>query len=755
MDSSDAPVSQPIQAGRDVYAAARDLTVINNYSQAGRSGPQASAQVVVGDIPQQPPSFQPRADLLSALAEANVGVSVVNAITGMRGAGKTQLAATYARAKIAEGWRLIAWVNAEDEGSLLGGLAQVAEATGITDRGGRDAGSAVRHRLEADGDGRLIVFDNVTDADMLRPYIPAAGQSRVVITSNRKSVAMLGAAVSVDVFTQAEALAFLADRTSLPDNEGASVVAEELGYLPLALAQAAALIASQNLSYRTYLERLRALPAAEYLRRAPGQAYPRGAAEVVLLSLQGLSEHDPRSTGRAVLELLAVLSAAGVSRNVLRATVKKAPGGSGAIFRSKVRITEGELDRVLGHLAEQSLVTFSLDGGSVIAHRLTLRVVRETLARKRRLLPVCLNAVSALDSYAASPQSLSGDRRAMREFSEQVSALLGYLPRSLNAASRKQAVALLRLRIKALMRMSELADNPRQVAMIAEALAEDSQRVLGAHHNYTLVAKNHLARAYLVMGQAAQAVALFEETLSVRERMSGKDSTETLITKGSLAVAYEKAGRMDEAIVLGRQVLASRARVFGQDDPRTLMAQNNLAAAYANAGQVAEGMEISKQVTAARMKILGERHPDTMYSRYSLANSYARMGNWAEAVAVLQEILPDLKDVLGDDHPQTLEAANALGTYLGVTGDRMAARDLHSDVMNRRRRVLGDDHPATLGSASNLGYDLYALGDYQAARELLEYVVTRQRHVLREGHPDTAYSARTLADCERALGHLG
>ena len=46
------------------------------------------------------------------------------------------------------------------------------------------------------------MFDNATEPGLLRPFIPATGAARVIVTSNQQSVANLGTGVPVELFTE-------------------------------------------------------------------------------------------------------------------------------------------------------------------------------------------------------------------------------------------------------------------------------------------------------------------------------------------------------------------------------------------------------------------------------------------------------------------------------------------------------------------------------------------------------------------------
>jgi RNA polymerase sigma factor (sigma-70 family) len=622
----------------------------------------ASHQVVVGDIPPESPAFRSRADLLAKLDRTEARVLAIYPAAGLLGLGTTQLAAAYARAKFADGWRLVAWVNAAETGSLQAGLAAVAEATGLTDSGsGRDiadAGQAVRHLLETDGDRCLLVFDDVADPEALRPFVPADGTAQVLITSTRQPAADLATAVPVNMFSADEALSFLTGWTGLDDEAGAATLAAVLGHLPLALALAAPVIRGQRHGYARYLDRLQTIPTEVLLTGDDGQPYPPGVVRAVLLALAAIRAADKTGMCTRVIEIMAVLSAAGVRRELLHVA-----GRAGVLASGGHRVAADLVDRALEWLSDRSLLMFSPDGQTVMMHRLVAQVVRDGLVRRRRLGAVCWVAASVLEAHAIAVAG-SRDRPAVRGIPQQVTALLDHTAELAGEAEDELAELLLRLRFIALYHLIELGDSASQAIAVGEPLTADLERLLGPDRPDTLNSRNSLAAAYLAAGRVADAIPLFEQTLVVLEGQLDPDHPDTLTLQNNLATAYQDAGRVAEAIQLYEQNLAVRERLPGPDHPSTLNSRGNLAAAYLAADRVADAMPLFEQALAGRDRVLGPDHPDTQTSRKNLAKAYRAAGRVADAIP-LEQALAGRRQVLRPDHPDTQTSRKNLAAAYG------------------------------------------------------------------------------------------
>jgi hypothetical protein len=327
---------------------------------------------------------------------------------------------------------------------------------------------------------------------------------------------------------------FLGERTGLADEAGARELAAEVGFLPLALAQAAAVIAGEQLGYGTYLGRLRSLPVQEYLGRVEGDPYPDGVAQAVLLSLDGLGAGAGAEVCGAVMDLVAVLSAAGVPRMVVQAA-----GRAGALPGIPEPVDEAGVDAALGRLAGWSLLAFSVDGSAVIAHRLVMRVVRERAIEAGTFARVAQAAAEVLEGLADEVERVWEDPGWVRELAGQIAALGEHAP---PGAADPAAPAVRALRVRGLYLLNELADSPGQAIRLGAPLAADCQRVLGGDHPDTLRSQNNLAYAFRAAGRLEEAVSLYEQVLADSERILGADHPHTRIIRRNAEIAAAERG---------------------------------------------------------------------------------------------------------------------------------------------------------------------------------------------------------------------
>ncbi len=570
--------------------------------------------VVFGEIPKRPPAFQARESLRRAIDRAG-NLAVISTLAGARGIGKSQLAAAYARECIDAGWMLVAWIGAERSDQVLASLDQLAKAMGLREDGDDSEAAAlkVRQWLERSGDEKsLVVFDNATDPDSLTRWLPSAGGAQILITSNRRSFDNLGKLIDMDVFTPAEAHAYLMERTGLNDTKGAAALSQEVGRLPLALAQAAGVIRAQRLSYADFLDRLQIVSLDNYLKRQPGDDYPRGAAETIILALQEAERSD--GLAHPLLLALSVLSPDGVSRDLLYAAASRGVFNFWPrLARSgRVRAAPAKIDSVLENLAEASLITYSLDGKAVMMHRFTQRVSRE--GASRALLDVILLKTSLLIAEQR------GDGERSRKQGKEIDDLINQLSSIWDNSqtrfiSDSSSLPILRRRMRSRLEkllisrrvwsVRQLTDtgNPRRAVQLGLSVASDCERILGPDHPTTLTSRDNLAHAYHRAERHDEAINLHRQTIADRERVLGPDHPDTFTSRDNLATAYHHAERHDEAINLHRQTIADRERVLGPDHPDTFTSRNNLAHAYSEAGRHDEAIDLYRVILTDRERV--------------------------------------------------------------------------------------------------------------------------------------------------------
>ncbi len=327
--------------------------------------------------------------------------------------------------------------------------------------------------------------------------------------------------LSTDQLAVGEAVRFLADRTGLADDEGATAVATELGYLRPALALAAAVIAAQQLDYPAYLEHLRMTPGGEVPVQEEQESplpYPPGAVKAALLSVDAARTAGRAEAGIRVVALMAVLSAAGVRRELLHAA-----GQAGMLASGGRRITPAAVDDVLADLAGRSLLTWTPDGKAIVRHQLVADAARSRLTENGQLTTAVQAAATALEGWARV-LDVARESPAVRDFPGQVAALAHHAAGLADRGRTGGGLTgtLLRLRFLALYYLIELGDSASQAVAVGEPLTAELERMLGPGHPDTLNARNSLAAAYLAAGRPGEAVPLFERTLVGRERTLGR-----------------------------------------------------------------------------------------------------------------------------------------------------------------------------------------------------------------------------------------
>jgi hypothetical protein len=274
--------------------------------QLGGSGPRLPGSLPrVWNLPAHNASFTGRDTLLVQLRQtlAAGGKVAVQALHGRGGVGKTQLAIEYAH-RFAGEYELAWWIASEDPALIPDQLAQLATRIGAAPVGAPSAEAVDALLGELRTRSRwLLVFDNIEDPAALTPHLPGGG-GQVLITSRNPHWHGHATPLNIDVFTRAESVALLQARGAVLEESDADHLAHALDDLPLALTQAAALLAD-GLSAADLSAELAQSTAAVLAEGRPA-GYPVSLAAQVRLTTTRLEADHPGAA--ALLSALALLA---------------------------------------------------------------------------------------------------------------------------------------------------------------------------------------------------------------------------------------------------------------------------------------------------------------------------------------------------------------------------------------------------------------------------------------------------------------
>ena len=581
-------------------------------------------------------------------------------LTGMRGSGKTQLAAAVATRCEDEGWPLVAWINAASRKDLVADLYEFALRAGINAPQDVLPETIIRRFLDqlrsANAADRLFVFDNVENLDDLRDLIPEGSGVRVIITTTRHldwdSLGWLP--TTVGVFEREQSITLLCERTGDTHRDAADQIADALGDLPVAVVQAAATAKSGRYSLSSYLERLNNHPLESSISRLEGDDYPDTIGIALFMAyeqaLEQLRTKHPQQARIAISTLgtLSLLAASGVPTHWLVG----------------LNDDSDAVRETLSFLKRSSILQDSTDGSKIIIHRLQGKVYRESyLSNQEKLNKARAHAISLLNEIDVDQlKNFEQQRQETRNLVEQIGTVTsqGY---SRPLFSDPDFAALL---ATTLQNATDLG-MPQLALTLADSVTRAGD-TLGPDHPSTLTSRNNLAGAYCDAGRLDEAIRLHEQTLKDRTRILGPHHPDTLASRNNLASAYHDAGRLDEAIRLHEQTLKDRTRILGPHHPSTLTSRNNLASAYHDAGRLDKAIALFEQTLEDRTRILGPHHPSTLTSRHNLAITYQEAGRLDEAITLLEQTLKDFENLLGPNHPLTLTTQDNLASAYRAAG---------------------------------------------------------------------------------------
>lgn len=639
------------------------------------------------------PTFTGRDDELTHLHASLIsdlpGTSF-QAVSGLGGVGKTQLAVEYAY-RYAHEYDVVWWLRAEEPAQLAADFAELAFALRLRARSDPDQRLAVEaaRRWLAQNGGWLLIFDSAREPAHVAPYLASSGAGHVIITSRHASWRGLAIPLALQELAREDSVSFLLGRSGRSDDGSAAVLAEMLGDLPLALAQAAAYMEESGAPINLYLD-LFEKRRHELLRRNA-----LGATAPTVSTTWDLAFEEAQSRSPAAGELLRLtsfLAADDIPREGL------APGAEHLPPALAAAVTDPfGLDEAIAALRRCSLI--EAQESSLSVHRLVQAVVRDRLTDAEY-------ATWAEAAVRVVYEGLSADLDDSGTGSPDRGR---FLPHVRPAADHAEAAGVAReVTEQLLLRAAKLQLETGAFVASKDSLERAYDIAFAIHGDAHAHIATILTRLSRVLGELDEPEALTyaERALAMDIALYGEEHPAVARDYGNIAKVLRKRQDLAGAISNVEKALAIDERLYGPEDAELIPRLNDLGFLRRMKGDLEGARQVLESALARGQAAWGPDHPDlgSLLGNLAdvlpeLAERERRAGNFTLARSRLEEARRFLERSIaigeatfGPNHYVVSMRRNNLGLLLRDLGDIAGAYREISRALEIMKREVGAGH---------------------------------------------------------------
>ena len=493
----------------------------------------------------------------------------------------------------------------------------------------------------------LMIIDNADDASLftsrgelsqtkskmgteqsILEYLPESPHGSILITTRNRAAGVKftrsRADDLVDVSTMTDEEAECLIRSALTDDNSTDSeihqLANVLGHLPLALAQAAAFMHENVISVNEYIELYNEsdetqmdLLSESFETLGRDSDVPNAVTTTFIVSINQIKERDPKAID--ILCLVAFVDQHDIPKSLIQGKVKRSI----------------DLTKSLGTLKAFSLVTASAQGNFSL-HRLVQLVMRKWLIIEDKFKD---QATQAMDIIAGLfPDAQFEQWPICAAYLPHAQSILGFVPELHGEDLRRRLY--LQEGIAYYLWTQGYYNEAEKLDLL---IVEGNKGEFGLENPETLESYGGLASTYESQGKWAEAESLDRYLVETREKHLGPTHSLTLGSKANLAEICCKLGRLSEAEALMLEVLEARKSLFGTEHESTIDATANLGALYIDTREFEKAEDLLKRAWEWRKRTFGADHETTLNTASTLGIVYNRQGRLQEAEEQILETI--------------------------------------------------------------------------------------------------------------------